>query len=205
MRAIDESIRRIFTRRVRFGIPIALLAIGGCVGQIQSSPEEEWPWPLMPGDRLLHLKSPLTPELAEIATTYINGDSTLKEDTQLGMDVFDRPFNLWTDMSGVFADIADDGESEAFLRFTNGPFCGSVGCSIAILRKSGGQWRPICESMADTDYIVILEHKDHGMHQVLLSAAGATCYDIMTWPYCGAAPENPQYRVSTEAEIVGCE
>jgi hypothetical protein len=64
---------------VWFGIPIALLAIGGCVGQIQSSPEEEWPWPLTPGDRLLHLNSPLTPELAQIATDYINSDATLRK------------------------------------------------------------------------------------------------------------------------------
>ncbi|HUK09869.1 MAG TPA: hypothetical protein VLX09_18500 [Stellaceae bacterium] len=162
MPATDESVRRTFTRFVRFGIPIALLAIGGCVNELQTSPDEEWPWPLMPGDRLLRLNSPLTPELVQIATDYINSDATLKEDTQLGIDVLDTPFDIRQDMSGAFADIDDDGEPEVFLRFTVGNLCGNDTCPIAILKKIAGRWQAIFEASSIDDYAVILPFKEHG-------------------------------------------
>jgi len=112
MRAIDESIRRIFMRLVRFGIPIALLAIGGCVSELQSNSGYEQPLLLLPGDRVLHLKSPLTPELLEIATEYINAAPEFKEDVGVWEEVTGLHFNIREDMGGAFANIDDDGEPE---------------------------------------------------------------------------------------------
>ena len=135
----------------------------------------------MPGDRVVHLRSPLTPELVRIATDYINSDYTMREDTQLGMDIFDTPFDVRQDMSGAFADIDDDGEPEVFLRFTHGPFCGEDGCSTVILKKTAGGWQPICENWSLSDDVVILQLKEHGIHLIVLDADGRSYFNIVTW------------------------
>ena len=136
---------------------------------------------LMPGDRVVRLQSPLAPELIGIATDYIDSHSTLREDTQLGMDISDTPFDIREDMSGAFADIDDDGEPEVFLRFNHGPFCGNDGCWTAILKKTAGRWRPICEDSSTDDYVVILQLREYGTHLVVLDGDGWNYFNIVTW------------------------
>jgi len=192
MPATAESIRRIFTRLVRFGIPIALLAIGGCASELQSNSGYWEPQPLMPGARVVHLQSPLTPELVQIATDYINSDATLKEDTQLGIDVFNTPFDIRQHMSGAVADIDDDGKPEVFLRFSVGDLCGNDNCPIAILKKIAGRWQPICEASSSDDYVVILPFKEHGTHLIVLDVDGRDS-DIVSLQdgQCVDAPDPP--------------
>jgi hypothetical protein len=179
MSRVRETVHRLGC----LGIIAAILWSTGCadVSSLRFTEYKDEVQPLMPGDRVVHLQSPLTPELAAIAADYINSDSTMKEDTQLGVDVFDTPFDIRQDMSGAFADIDDDGEPEVFLRFTHGPFCGNHSCSTAILKKTAGRWQPICEESSTNDYVVILQLREHGFHLIVLDADGWNYSNIMTW------------------------
>jgi hypothetical protein len=165
----------------RLGTTLMLVAAGGCSIGAESTSDSTWMRSLTPGDRVLQLQSPLTPELVQIARDYIDSDETLKEDTQLGIDIYDTPFDIRDDMSGAFADIDDDGEPAAFLRFNKGNLCGNDACPVFILKKIASHWQLICDSSSSDDYVVILHHKENGLHLLILGIPGAPYSDAVTW------------------------
>jgi hypothetical protein len=185
-------IRQFSTFLGRFGIAIALLAFSGCVSELQSNSGYQQPLLLLPGDRVLHLKSPLTPELLAIATEYTNAEPDFKEDVGVWEEVTGLHFNIREDMGGAFANIGNDGEPEAFLRF-NAFDCGNDECSTAIFKKFAGHWQPICKASSYSDDVVILNVRDHGINRILLNAGSWDDPNIAAWQdgQCVDAPDPP--------------
>lgn len=64
-------------------------------------------------------------------------------------------------------DIDDDGQKELIFTVTQKDFCGTAGCTSAILQKRGRKWVAICENSSDGE-IHALDQKDGRYRRLIL-------------------------------------
>ena len=106
----------------------------------------------------------------------------------LGSPVPDQPR-----YTSTFADLKDDGNSEAIVYLTDRAWCGSGGCTTLILAPKGSTYEVITKITITRPPIRILDTKTNGWHDLSVIVAGGAlpAYEVKL-PFDGKTyPTNP--------------
>lgn len=94
----------------------------------------------------------------------------------------------------VFRDLNDDGIPEAIVYLMGQQWCGSGGCHLFILEKSGGSWRTVTSMTITNPPIRILDRKLNGWHSLGVWVQGGGIqpgYEAELRFNCKSYPKNP--------------
>ena len=80
----------------------------------------------------------------------------------------DKSTRYWA----VFRDLNGDGIPEAIVYLIGQQWCGSGGCHLFILQKSGGSWKTVTSMTIANPPIRILDRKLNGWHSLGVSVQG---------------------------------
>lgn len=71
-----------------------------------------------------------------------------------------------------FADLNDDGKTEAIIHLTSNNWCGSGGCTTLVLVREGDSWRVLTEISITRPPIRVLTKKSNGWRSIAVRVQG---------------------------------
>ena len=106
-----------------------------------------------------------------------------------------------------FADLNDDNTPEAIVMLT-GPYCGSGGCTILVMRRQGAQLKVLSKSTITREPICIATERRHGWRSLIVRVAGGglSTFDAILRFDGQQYPLNPSMQPhASEAALQSCQ